>query len=285
MHMFFTTPSAWCIRKLLAVGLCLLSQMAMADLMLYPTRVVFEREQRAAQVELVNRGTAPETYRIHLVNRRMGESGEFNAVDVPAAGEQFADAMLRYSPRQVTILPGGSQTVRLMLRPPADLADGEYRSHLTFERVPDTVDANSVEPQGPGDGKKVGVVLSALVGACIPVIVRRGDTSVRVSLSDLTLQAANAGEQPLSFTIRREGNRSVYGDLQVRFTSKSGETLDLARANGVAVYVPNAVRRVQLPLHAPIPAGGGSGGVLSVVFRERAEAGGRVLAETSMTLP
>lgn len=269
---------------LAALGL-LCSRAALADLMLFPTRIVFDKQQRAAQVELMNQGKTPETYRINLVNRRMGPNGEFIAVEQPGPGEQFADAMLRYSPRQVTIPPGGSQIVRILLRKPEDLAAGEYRSHLQFDRVAEATGASSVEEVARRGAQDVGVTIQALVGASIPVIVRQGETSARVDLADLALQAPTAsGPGLLSFQMKREGNRSVYGDLLATFTTTAGVTFEVARAGGVAVYVPNASRRVQLPLQ--LPAGNAlPAGTLKLAFRERPESGGKLLAETSLSLP
>lgn len=270
---------------LAAFGLLLVSRAAIADLMLFPTRIVFDKQQRAAQVELMNQGKTPETYRINLVNRRMGPNGEFIAIDAPGPGEQFAEPLLRYSPRQVTIAPGGSQIVRILLRKPDELAAGEYRSHLQFDRVAEASGASSVEDVARRDGKDVGVVIQALVGASIPVIVRQGDTHAKLELSDLAVQPPSAqGPGMLAFQMKREGNRSVYGDLVATFTTTAGVTFEIARAGGVAVYVPNATRRVQLPLQ--LPSGNAlPGGTLKLAFRERPESGGKLLAETSLTLP
>lgn len=266
--------------RLAAFGLLVLSRAAQADLMLFPTRIVFDKQQRAAQVELMNQGKTPETYRISLVNRRMGPNGEFIAIDAPGPGEQFADAMLRYSPRQVTIPPGSSQIVRILLRKPDGLADGEYRSHLQFDRVAEATGASSVEDVAKREGKDVGVVIQALVGASIPVIVRQGDTHARLDLTDLAVQPGT-----LSFQMKREGNRSVYGDLLATFTTTAGVTFEVARAGGVAVYVPNAERRVQLPLQLPAGNAALPQGTLKLAFRERPESGGKLLAETSLNLP
>src|SRR5689334_12319130 len=101
-----------------AIAVLMAAPAAHADLMLFPTRIVFEKNQRAAQLELINQGKTPETYRLSLVNRRMSETGEFAPADAPEPGERFADAMVRFSPRQVTIAPGSSQTVRMLLRKP-----------------------------------------------------------------------------------------------------------------------------------------------------------------------
>jgi fimbrial chaperone protein len=268
------------------LGLCatLLSCSAFADLSLFPTRIVFEKNMRAAQVELMNTGTVSETYRINLVNRRMGEAGEFIAVETPGNGEQFAQEWLRYSPRQVTIPPGGSQTVRILLRKPADLSDGEYRSHLQFDRVANAAGASSVEAlRTPGENS-IGVVIQALVGASIPVIVRHGKTEASVSLSALSLQADSEGRPVLSVQMNRRGNQSVYGDFTATFIPKTGEAVEIAKVGGIAVYVPNSARRVRFSLTSPEGVAL-SGGTIKLSYRERIEAGGGLLAQASLELP
>ncbi|MBV8603128.1 MAG: molecular chaperone [Pelomonas sp.] len=281
--MFTTRTYRW----LAGLALALLAQAAMADLMLFPTRIVFDR-QRAAQVELMNQGQTPETYRIRLVNRRMGPNGEFVAVETPGPGERFADAMLQFSPHQVTIPPGGTQIVRIALRRPVGLAEGEYRSHLQFDRVADASGASSIEDVAHSDGSSVGVVIQALIGASIPVIVRQGDTQAKVALSDLQVLPAGPGnpQGAIALQLDREGNRSVYGDLVATVTTPGGVTLEVGRAGGVAVYVPNASRRAVLPLQLPDGALGlPPGGVVKVAYRDRPDAGGRLLAEASLALP
>jgi fimbrial chaperone protein len=267
---------------LAAAVLLTASDAALADLMLFPTRIVFEKNQRAAQLELINQGKTPETYRLSMVNRRMSETGEFSPADTPVPGEQFADSMVRFSPRQVTIAPGGSQTVRMLLRKPEDLATGEYRSHLQIDRVADPVGSGSIE--APPDESKIGVTLTALVGASIPVIVRQGDTHATVALSQLAFLPAGSEPMSLAFEIDRSGDRSVYGDLAVTFTPKSGAPIEVAKAGGVAVYVPNASRKARIPLRLP-EGTRVSGGNLRVSFRERADAGGKLLAEASIAIP
>jgi hypothetical protein len=271
-------------RLLLCALMLLLPQLARADLMLFPTRVVFEKNQRSTQVDLVNNGAEPATYRISLVNRRMSETGELQPADTPREGELFASDMVQFSPRQVTLQPGTSQTVRVMVRKPAELAPGEYRSHLQFQRMPEAKGATSVEAKG-ADPKEIGITLTALVGASIPVIVRQDDTSASVSLSHLELQPPGAGAPALlALQFERSGNRSVYGDLAVSFTPTGGAEQVVARAAGVAVYTPNALRRAQLPLQPPRGVALAHG-TLHVTYRDRPEAGGALLAESALVLP
>ncbi|MBW3549828.1 MAG: hypothetical protein KY442_03095 [Proteobacteria bacterium] len=172
-----------------------------------------------------------------------------------------------------------------MARKPAALAPGEYRSHLLFAQQPDPAGAGDAGITDAGQTEEIGVALTALIGVSIPVIVRHGETAAEVSLTDLALQRAVAGQSPvLSLDMQRSGNRSVYGDLTVSFAPTGGAAQVVGRAGGVAVYTPNAVRRVGLvldPPHGLVLADG----VLTVRYRERPEQGGALLAEASLRLP
>jgi hypothetical protein len=281
-----------CYRSLASVSLprlllaCLLLAPVLpahAELMLHPTRLVFDKNTRATQIELINNGSKPASYRIALVNRRMTEAGQFEAAESARDGERFADAMLRYSPRQVTLQPGTAQTVRVMLRKPADLAEGEYRSHLQFDKLPEVEGKASIENQGAAS-TGIGVMMTALVGASVPVIVRHGPADASVKLAGLALQKDEARREVLALQFEREGNSSVYGDVSVTFTPKNGKPLSLAQVGGIAVYTPNRVRKATLPLQVPA-AVALAGGTLEVSYRARPEAGGKLLAQASLNLP
>jgi hypothetical protein len=280
--MSFFSPRA---RLLLGALFLLLAAPAMADLMVYPTRIVFDKNQRAAQLELINNGQETATYRISIVNRRMSEIGEFSPADAPLAGELFAADLLRYSPRQVVLAPGVGQTIRISLRKPADLPVGEYRSHLQFDRVAQAGGATSIDTASTKPGE-VGVQLKALVGVSIPLIVRHGETTADLALTGLQLLKPAAPGQPplLAAVLNRNGNRSVYGDLGATFAPRGGTAQEVGKAGGVAVYTPNPLRRVKLELRPP-PGLVLAGGTLRLSFRERPEAGGKLLAEAVIELP
>ncbi|KAF3998801.1 molecular chaperone [Glaciimonas immobilis] len=257
---------------------------ALADLMLYPTRIVFEKNQRAAQLELINNGQETATYRISVVNRRMNDVGEFAPVTSPLPGELFSDKLVRYSPRQVVLAPGRSQIVRISLRKPTDLATGEYRSHFQFDRLPDVDGVTSIDAQS-NPSSNIGMSLTALIGATIPLIVRQGETSANVTLSGLTILKPEATNGfMLAMVMERSGNSSVYGDLNASFTPHGGKESVIGTVGGVAVYAPNALRRVKLSLK--MPAGLAlKGGNVHVTFRERPDAGGKLIAEAILEIP
>jgi hypothetical protein len=258
---------------------------AYADLMINPTRIVFEKNRRSAQIDLINDGTTSTTYRLVLVNRRMTEAGEFHAIETAGPDEKFADAMLVYSPRQITLAPGAQQLVRVALRKPEDLLPGEYRSHLFFEKVADTTPENNIENLGQSRSGEVGVSLTALIGVSIPVIARHGDTSATVAIDHLAVEQGTAGQAPLlKLQLNRTGNRSAYGDLTVSFKPRGGAEQIIGRAGGLAVYTPNPARRAKLSLQ--VPAGMAlAHGTLSVTYQERPEDGGKLIAQSAIEMP
>lgn len=258
---------------------------AAGQLMVSPTRIVFEGNERTKQVSLINNGSETSRFRISFVRRKMTEDGKFEEVAEKEPG-MFADEMVRFSPRQVTLKPGQSQTVRLMLRKKRDLENGEYRSHMLFQALPDET-ATDINEIADGKSKTVSVQLIPVVGVTIPVIVRQGKLNSTVSLSDFELKQANTvkGEQTLSFRINREGNRSAYGDFRVYFTPEGGTPVTLAQINGVAIYTPLARRTIDIRLQTP-PGLELSRGGLHITYLEpgKDESTG-LLAESRFAVP
>ena len=242
-----------------------------ADLMINPTRIVLEKNKRSAQIDIINDGTTTDTYRITLADRRMLESGEFTPVVDLQADEKSSKSMVVYSPHSVVLGPGMQQLIRVAIRKPENLAEGEYRTHLIFERIPDTTPENSIAARGKAVPDAVNVKISALIGVSIPVIVREGNLQAEVALSNLALEKSTAGDAPvLSVEINRSGSRSVYGDFLVTFKTANGVEKTVAQALGVSVYTPNLLRRAKLVLHpdSKVPL---QHGVLVITYAERPE--------------
>lgn len=271
----------------LALAALLLALPARSQILLSPTRVVFDGNTRAIQVDVVNTSGKAAIYRLSIVNRRMNEDGDLVPVDTPLPGERFVGDMVRFSPRQLTLEPGSSQVVRMSLRKPADLPPGEYRSHLLFEQVEEGSEASSVETAASGpSGQDLQIRLRILVGAIIPLIVREGPASMTAQLRDISLQPAQGAQPPvLSLAIRREGTRSAYGDVVVNWQAAGAPApVEVARLSGLAVYVPNEQRRLRIALQPPAGVTLGKGGRLRVTFQARPEDGGRAFAESELEL-
>lgn len=240
------------------VGLALLGSprvilgQGFGDLMVTPTRIVIDGRERTAEVTLLNQGTTTATYRISFKRMRMTEAGKL--VDITDSDPQgmYADPFIRYSPRQVVLEPGASQTVRLLVRKPPDLTAGEYRSHLLFRAVPPEDSGADIEAiEGEQDG--ISIRLIPVFGVSIPVIVRHGELAATAGVSGLSLEPPTRPDAKpvLHLTLERQGGQSIYGDLSVRFKPDRGGEVEVGLVRGIAVYTPNASRSVRLTLNPP----------------------------------
>ncbi|MGD8570054.1 MAG: fimbria/pilus periplasmic chaperone [Gammaproteobacteria bacterium] len=282
---FLTRAPRALLFLILVPGLLGLAQNALAasQLMVTPTRVVFDGKSRSAQVTVINSGDTTGTYRISLVNKRMTLDGQFEEAKSPQVGELFADKMIRFAPRQVVLEPGKSQVVRLSLRKRANMKPGEYRSHMLFNAIPENAGAD-IKSIAKNDN--ISINLTAIVSIAIPVIVRHGETQASVSFASIQYKPADKPDAPpqLMMEMSRSGNRSVYGDLLSEFVADNGSSTVVARVNGVAVYTPNPSRRISLPLKPP-PGVKLSKGVIKVYYRSPASQGSKVLAQTQVRIP
>ncbi len=251
------------------------------DLAVAPTRVVFDGRVRSAQLSLVNKGAETATYRVIVVNMKMDENGQMQRVDGPDGGKGSAAKLFRYSPRQVTLRPGETQAVRLLLRKPGDLAAGEYRSHLLMQNVPKDAGI-SVEQEKTTEGVQIRMV--PVFGITIPVIVRHGATSADVSLDSLKIEPAGGDNKVprLHFTINRKGTRSAFGDLTATLDAGGKKTV-IGQVMRLAVYTPNATRKVSMALRLPNGTDLSAGKIV-LSFNHTEDDGGKVMAAAELAL-
>lgn len=238
-----------------------------ANLLVTPTRIVFEERMRTAQVTLMNAGTETGNFRISFKRQHMTESGKFVTVE-NGEGGMFSDSMVRYSPRQVTLAAGQSQVIRLMLRKPRDLKNGEYRSHMTFQVLPKAKN-RSIDSAINTNQKGITVEILPVVGISIPVIVRHGQLSSELSLSNLQYIAGTEANPRarIGIDMHRSGSASVYGDFRATFTPKDGKPVIVGLSNGVAVYANSPMRHYEIPINSP-PELELVNGELRIVFLE-----------------
>lgn len=253
-----------------------------ADANISPKRVVFGAGDRSATVFVFNQGTAPATYSVDTVERLMRPDGQIVAVaELPEAERAAATARLRsaqsmvqFTPRRVTLQPGQSQAIRVRALRPGDLAEGEYRTHLTVTAVPpEDVGVTAERALDPNAGE-LGVRVTALFSLSIPVIVRQGRPEVRAALQNPRLSGQSA-----SVDLVRGGAASVYGDLEVRAAARGRREPEvIGRVRGVGVYPEIERRTLQVPL-SRAPA---AGETLEVVFRDDDTRPGEALATVAL---
>lgn len=235
----------------LFVASLFLSMPSSASLLITPSRVVFEDRTRSEQVTLSNKGNETTTYRISFIRQNMTEDGNFVPVNEGEEG-MYSDGMVRYSPRQITLAPGQSQIVRLLLRKPRGLADGEYRSHMLLQALPAVTKSDiSKAVETSGDG--ITVEITTIIGVSIPVIVRNGKLTSEVNLANARYVKSTSSDKKslIVVNMNRAGAQSAYGDFRVTHIDDKGSEYVAGILKGVAIYTPNLKRSVQILLNTP----------------------------------
>lgn len=243
--------------------------LAAGDLLVAPTRVILDGA-RGTEVILNNIGNEPATYRISLELKRMMPDGSLEEID-PAkadAHDTTTLGMISYAPRRVVLAPNQPQSIRIGVRAPQGLPDGEYRAHMLFRSIPDAAPAVTSTAR-PG----VSIALTPIYGVTIPIIVRQGSLQATAALSDPKLVRDKDGPA-IAFTLTRSGSRSVYGRIRI---TRPGLDKPIFEARGIAVYAEIAQRTVRLPLSpeqaALMP------GPVRIEYLEDNDAGGGTIAD------
>lgn len=208
-------------------------------------RVIFEGTKRTEVLTIINNAPEEKAYRLGWRQMKMTEDQSLEQVK---EGETFPgakpiDDMIRYAPRRIVLAPGASQQIRLMLRRPKDLPDGEYRSHFWIQPE---AEAEKFTPPSAEEGKKAPAVqIKMLTGMTVPVFVRSGKLTASAKITDG--KAIRAGNQiKLSFTLNRDGNRSLYGDFDMMCGSVVAH-----QVRGIAVYTEITKRHLSFTFPTP----------------------------------
>ncbi len=133
-------------------------------------------------------------------------------------------------PSRFTLRPSAKRTVRLLARPPADLADGEYWARITVY-ARDDAPAAVVDSK---DGNSTCVRIAMDTATVLPVFFRKGSVSTGVSISSVeAVTDHNAVE--VNATLRRTGNAAFLGVAHITVRDPAGRTIGSIDRH-IAVY-------------------------------------------------
>ena len=124
-------------------------------LLVAPIKLDFENRTRSGTVKVLNRGSEEVTYRVSFAPLLEKDKGE------------DAQDWVRFSPRRLKLAPGEHQTVRIVLRKPADLPPGEYTARLMIKAIPPAPKPNTEEPTD-----KIKVNINIVYGVSIPINIK-----------------------------------------------------------------------------------------------------------------
>jgi hypothetical protein len=238
--------------------------LAQGDVQIYPRRILFDGSKRAQELSIANSGKDTARYTISVIQIRMKEDGSFETIDSPDEGQSFADKNFRFFPRTVVLAPNEAQTVKIQLLKFNELAAGEYRSHLYFRAEAEK------KPLGQDsiiNSSSIAVRIVPTYGISIPIIIRSGEPSTQISVSQVRFTWEKDTVPVLNFNLNRSGNMSVYGDISVDYFSPEAKEIRICSVKGMSVYTPNTIRHFRLPLQKN-PAVNFHKGSLHIVYTD-----------------
>ncbi len=224
-----------------------LSSYCQGNLLITPKRVIFEGPKRTEEINLANIGKDTATYMISFLEYKMNDDGKFQPVSEDDSTQKYAYKNLRFFPRKVTLGPNEAQSVKIQVIKKNELLPGEYRSHLFFRAMENPRPLGEDEPE-----KKDSVIsihLTPLFGISIPIIIRSGETSSKVDITNASFKMEKDSLPVLKMTFNRSGNISSYGDITVDYISTEGKITQVGLVKGLAVYTPNIKRNISLALN------------------------------------
>lgn len=191
-------------------------------LFLSKARIDIQKNQNYAEFLILNRSEKKKLITFSWSDIIVKPDGGFKTLK---EGEVFpgfrsASPYIRYSPRRTILNPGESQRVKMYVKRPADMSEGEYHSHFNIV-------AEALKPQqsiSDLENKLRGSV-QINAGTSIPVFVRHGDTNVDVAITEAYIQY-HEGLDHLFIRSVNNSTRSTYGLVTMQCVMPSGENIE-----------------------------------------------------------
>jgi hypothetical protein len=197
-----------------------------------PTRLVIEARERSAELTIVNAFSDLGTYRVQLISNRMKPEGGYTRLDdVPLDAAYDPKEYVRVTPRQFSLETRGVQRVRLSVRRPEGLPDGDYRFHVLLVRL---ADAASVQTLKQGERE---ILIGSNIGVSIPVIVRQGayDGDIEIENAEIL----GTAETPvIKMRLKRISSapRDIFGLVQIYWEPPGGQRELIGTLNNLNVF-------------------------------------------------
>lgn len=217
---------------------------AHATIDITPQKIVIDARERGGEFTVLNLFDKNGTFRIELLNYEQEENGSYKKLKSPLNPNFNPEEIVRFSPRQFTLKPGQRQKVRLSLRKPADLPEGEYRFHAKALRF-----ATEEEKREGAKNNSVSLLMNTAI--VIPVVVKHGNTQVQTKLDNATLidPSQSPKERPeLHIDVLRDGTASAIGKLDVYWQPTAGKTKKVGTIVNANVFTEINKRTFKIPL-------------------------------------
>jgi len=189
-------------------------------------RVYLDSENSSASFLMFNKTALSESCDLSLVHNNFTPSGKMLVHTGNELPDNSAEPWMRYSPRSFIVAPQNPQTVRFTLRRKSGSKPAEYRSYMRISCDP--IDRPDVSSKSNGSDNIAKLSIKPKIVQNVPIIVRTGKLQASLLFSDFSIT-----DKRLKFNITRQGNRSVYGTLEL--VNKRNNDVLVFRKN-VSIY-------------------------------------------------
>ncbi len=255
--MRFVTKFNVCI--MVFISALIISKVAVADILITPSQIVFKDRDRFGSVILVNTGDKMRTYDIEWMFFKMIDGkGSYEVVEESPTDFDLSKYVI-FSPRRVTLAPGASQKIKLALRRPSEIPEGDYHAHLKFAldpHAPEDIIEKQKKDIETVEGSS-GAAVSINVSYSIPVILISGKAEVSADIRDLKLERnKKSGILEASFLIERSGRPySILGHVYIYHIDDKNREEMVGEVGNAFVFSEINSRSFKVPLTKEITSG------------------------------
>lgn len=227
-------------RTLVLAALLALSPAAARAVTVSPNALFIDSRTRSGVLTLYNPGTTAEEIEISFAfgYPRSDLAGAISVALADSApfGEPSVLGFVRAFPRRLRLEPGQRQTVRILMQPPRDLAEGEYWGRVLIRsrggRPPVEQQQGSIRMQIDLE--------TVIVGA---VNYRNGAMHTGVAVDSARAIASASGDSVrVVADLSRRGNAAYLGHMALELVGADGHLLGIAEED-LAVY--RSLRKVE----------------------------------------
>lgn len=251
---------------------CLLTLQAEAQVTIAPTELFIDEQNRFGTFMVMNNSDQTQEVNLDFLFGYPATDNTGNTYmrydDEEAEALYSASEWIRGFPRVFILEPGARQTVRLTVRPPADIPDGMYWTRIKTTSNPVTPDLVD------GVGDNVSARLTFRVEQITTGFYKKGavTTGLEVANSQIHIEENKAA---ITTGLSRTGNAPFIGRKKLQVLNESGDVV-FSHEKNTTVYL-KAVRKIEYDI-SEWPAGRYSAEITFVT--ERRNISSRDLAQS-----
>lgn len=221
-----------------------------AGLMIYPVRIILDNGTKNAELVVKNNGYAKGGYKVEIVDVSMPEDGAIYIMDSDQKDDFSAKDFMRTSPKSFSIEEFKSQIIRIAVKPPIDLIDGEYRSHVKILLSNNDLDKEDNVNNTESMSK---LLVDNKISMIIPVIYRHGKTDYNISIDNIifsrNVKIDKSTTSFIDINLKRIGNRSSTGNIEINYIDDNNKKFLLKTLKDVVIYRSTEKRRISTEIN------------------------------------